>query len=510
MSVFDCNIKYKKVEGDSYTSTYNKLLSQGFIDKYLNVTTDVATLRLAKKELNNQAEAKLGYKVNLFAEKILLNGIRLIPDMKIFGIINSFNKSPKIDTFVQDAYIKSQIEGIDQFGDSDTNLIQRDLREYLGVNIDKNDTTGNRSATERNTRILSREFPKDFELLYESYDVNLGSYTVSTGISSDFRDTYSDDFTNFSRISGRSFSEIFSGKEFNTLERRSYSFLRLVRSIEDNSLNKGISRKLGFKTIKITLDRTKAPVYVENNSITINPEWITDIFEEYFNKNVNLDQYSDVVIFEELIHLISLSIVPQESLEEGRKQLNSVGAFDNIYALYRSPKSMQLYHEAIRMQIQKEFLGYATEDVSGQWDNGPIDKNSLYLIWKWLLDLFQKLSYPKELLDKTREYIKNTYEGDFKIDSVGAIYLGINQSNNSFIAEEKLSQTQNLIDKYNSLNTGKTLEILEVVKNKYRIKQNFSVNYLYKGEIPQLEELENIPHIATESTSNFNLGCIRN
>lgn len=118
MSVFNCNKTYKRVEGDSYTSTYNKLISQGFIDKYLNVKVDVATWRKGRSELNEQASAKLGRTVNLFAEKKLLNGIRAVPDMKLFGMIDQVNK--KISNF-QPQVVRDNIdESIDEFGDSTT------------------------------------------------------------------------------------------------------------------------------------------------------------------------------------------------------------------------------------------------------------------------------------------------------------------------------------------------------------------------------------------------------
>lgn len=114
MSVFRCNVTYKRVEGDSYTSTYNKLLAHGFIDKYLNVKTDVATWRKSRSELNERASARLGMDVNLFAEKKLLNGIRAVPDMKLFGMIDSFRPSPSTE-------IINDEPGINEQGDSDTN-----------------------------------------------------------------------------------------------------------------------------------------------------------------------------------------------------------------------------------------------------------------------------------------------------------------------------------------------------------------------------------------------------
>lgn len=96
MAKFDCNVMYKKVEGDSYTSTYNKLLAHKFIDKYLNLKIDVASWRAVRSELNQQAENKLGFKVNLFAEKKLLSGIRIQPDRAIFAVIDKINRNISI------------------------------------------------------------------------------------------------------------------------------------------------------------------------------------------------------------------------------------------------------------------------------------------------------------------------------------------------------------------------------------------------------------------------------
>lgn len=99
MSVFNCNITYKKIVGDSYASTKNKLMSHGFIDKYNNVITDIATWREARSELNRQASEKLRQEgLNLYFEKKLLNGIRVVPDMRIFGMIDSYNRQASINT----------------------------------------------------------------------------------------------------------------------------------------------------------------------------------------------------------------------------------------------------------------------------------------------------------------------------------------------------------------------------------------------------------------------------
>lgn len=68
-------------------------MAHGIIDQYYNVKVDVATWRKARAELNAYAAEKLRWEVvNLYNEKKLLNGIRAVPDMKLFGIIDQYNK----------------------------------------------------------------------------------------------------------------------------------------------------------------------------------------------------------------------------------------------------------------------------------------------------------------------------------------------------------------------------------------------------------------------------------
>ena len=121
MSVFKCSVTYNKIEGNSHESTKNKLLAHGFIDKYYNVKTDIATWRKGRSELNSLASAKLGKTVNLFEEKKLLNGIRAVPDMKLFGMLDQMNKEGI--TNYEPQFVRDEI-GVTELGDSDTNIIE--------------------------------------------------------------------------------------------------------------------------------------------------------------------------------------------------------------------------------------------------------------------------------------------------------------------------------------------------------------------------------------------------
>lgn len=116
-----CNYTYKKIPGNSYQSTYNKLVAGKILDKYLNVKTDVATWRKERSELNELASAKLRQKVNLFDERKLLNGIQAVPNMKLFGMLDYIHKNNITD--YQPQIVRDEI-GIDEFGDSNTNSLE--------------------------------------------------------------------------------------------------------------------------------------------------------------------------------------------------------------------------------------------------------------------------------------------------------------------------------------------------------------------------------------------------
>lgn len=87
MSVFNCNIKFKKVVGDSYTSTTNKLISQGFIDKFNNIK-DIGKFWTANTELSNEASAILGFDVRLYTTPMRPTGRVAVPSIKYFKMID--------------------------------------------------------------------------------------------------------------------------------------------------------------------------------------------------------------------------------------------------------------------------------------------------------------------------------------------------------------------------------------------------------------------------------------
>lgn len=130
MSKFKCNITYKKIPGNSLLSTQNKLRAHGFVDQYWNVKVDVATWREARSELNELASTKLGSKVNLFEEKKLLNGIRAVPNMKYFGMLDQMYKDNI--TNYQPQFVRDKL-GVDEI--IETNLDSKSTETIIYESI---------------------------------------------------------------------------------------------------------------------------------------------------------------------------------------------------------------------------------------------------------------------------------------------------------------------------------------------------------------------------------------
>lgn len=107
MSVFNCNISYKKIDGDSYQSTYNRLVSQGLIDKYNNII-DIPKFYKANTELSDYASSKLGMNVRLYTTPMRPKGRVAVPNMKVFGMLDSKPK-PILENIVTEELPEAKI-----------------------------------------------------------------------------------------------------------------------------------------------------------------------------------------------------------------------------------------------------------------------------------------------------------------------------------------------------------------------------------------------------------------
>lgn len=89
MSVFKCDIKYKKIKGDSLTSTLNKLKAHKFIIGDRIPKYRLADFLAARKELNEEASKLLNQQVNLFTYALTPEGMKITPMVNVFKLLDN-------------------------------------------------------------------------------------------------------------------------------------------------------------------------------------------------------------------------------------------------------------------------------------------------------------------------------------------------------------------------------------------------------------------------------------
>jgi len=104
MSIFNCNITFKMVEGDSLASTKNKLSAHSMIDENWNVLSLNKT-RIAIQELNEEAKDVLGVNVRMFEE----DGLKMYPNVDEFNRIDELKKIQPVQKTLDNQ------DGIDEY-----------------------------------------------------------------------------------------------------------------------------------------------------------------------------------------------------------------------------------------------------------------------------------------------------------------------------------------------------------------------------------------------------------
>lgn len=523
MSKFRCDVTYNKVEGNSLLSTQNKLRAHGFVDQYWNISTSMDVWRSARSELNELGSAKLGRTVNLFTEKKLLTGTRAIPDVKYFKMIDEVNSNKRDvnDDFIQNDYIRRMTEQIDSQGDSNTNLIQDEFRRFLKGNLGStiSQRPGNDGKTEEerrgNREIYTGETLPDTEILYGEYtsseSTNIGDTRLEqnpSSVRSSIYDKYSG--INYRRFIGKTFTDIFSGEKYSALEREYYGLLRFNQSLQENQLNRGIAQNLGLQGIHTEiLEGEKLYIYSDGDSIRINIPELYNNLQYFYDAGVNMDTLLNTVIFEELIHIIGMNVISEQDLKSAVNDFYWGGGALHISRIYKSSTDKyNLYHEGVRMLIQKEFLGHPTEELQMEYSNTI--KFFFSEIWRYLEKFFTNNTISATLAQNIRDYINDKY-GDIKltkgqVQGSRDVYKYIDQKSNTPIKEDNLDRAKEAIEDFNSRNTTKKLSLVEV-NGGYLVKTDFTSNYLYRQEPTILEEIKT-ERKNTDSNNRFDLKCI--
>jgi len=284
------------------------------------------------------------------------------------------------------------------------------------------DTNGEDSGRSHNTegiqsynsRTLQKENIRGFLQEYNAnFELN-GSprmeITFQTGRKhGHFRDT--------AKFEGLSFTDIFKpGSAFSQSDKRQYTALRVYQSLQDNNFNNKVSKGLeeggreinqrrgGIRPILVRFvdDPGDNIMYNMGNQVTFNLSRIDDFFEKSYKAGINIDEYLDMTVAEELIHSIVYRVAPQDhnetslfnrSLDEMKN--SGIGAeIAKIYTIknYDPSDSNHLYiaqQEFVRAAVQQEFFGYTTEDVGY---NRPVVKGQANPEFnKYIKNVFKRL-----------------------------------------------------------------------------------------------------------------------
>lgn len=350
MSIFNCNLTFKIVEGDSLASTHNKLIAHSIIKEDWSIIS-LAKARIAIQELNEEAKDVLGVSVRMFEE----DGNRMYPNVDEFNRIDKLKKIPLINP------VKEDVDKQELINQVRNEIITRDER-VLPTNTRGSDS---------------------------QYQSNLSS---TDRVQSDG----SNDNTLLQKVGERTFNEVWSSNILTDLERERYLLLCLQQKLNtgdtfNRRLTEKLNKQLGIQVGINEGENLPYSFYVENGKINYD----SNQFYNFFNsvKHSNPNEFLDLVLAEELIHVLTMNIIStKETFFAIQQQDNlSKGRFFNIVermypGLNLSNREMG-FNEFVRMAVQQEFFGKTTE-ISRGIEQGWFDE-ILKEVWEFIQKLFK-------------------------------------------------------------------------------------------------------------------------
>ena len=284
-------------------------------------------------------------------------------------------------------------------------------------------------------RILQRTGTNEYSPIPGS-EYNMGSNRTSSSTKQ------GDDGVSFYKgLFGRDFKTLATlYKGGHAMERetfRRYSNLRVIQSLSENLINNGIIKKIGLGEIRIVKNANgvpRNPLFTNKGIIYINEEeWENKLIENY-DKGINLDEYIDLAVFEECIHLIDMKLHKFEDLpieELNREEFNILDKFyqdkNSQQFLERRIDHPLLIRELIRMKVQKDLIGRSTEDINNtEFTNDASIASTVRKIWDFIMSLFKdKLVKTNKLTQDVKDFILNKGEFDFNSANDNDEVLGL-------------------------------------------------------------------------------------
>lgn len=359
-----------------------------------------------------------------------------------------------------------------------TTISKKDV--YLQIKKELNDTTGSGEIRPNDRKLNEGNIGEDTKILLKSpisYQYNNKSTgglperkggPIQIGLGRRWLTTHGLSISNFSEFKGKTYEEVFSDRGLSEMERGIYALLRIKESFEGNKFNKRIKDSLQINNINLIENEEKGPIFVdaESKDITLNLSKLGRYFDKAFEKGKDLDKLTDTVVSEELIHKIAIKITSPElwrkSITEIRENPKLDEEMEKYYKGFNRLKSYQKSQELIRVKVQKEILGYTTEDIGHISAANEILNN----VWNWLKDLFFPEAKNTTLIaENVKDYINNGGEkvedNSFNQD-LGASYTPKQEE----ITSKLLSESSKII-KVHQENTEKVLGTEEEASNFY-------------------------------------------
>lgn len=225
----------------------------------------------------------------------------------------------------------------------------------------------------------------------------------------------SNDTSLFNKISGKTFKEVWDSNEFTETERKRYMLLGIQQKLYqkntfNGNLSEKIDKKLGIK-VRLNIDNNSDyTLFIKNGELIVNPDKLYIYLTN--NQFENIDEYLDLTVAEELIHIVTQKITTFEDTKSVIiEQIKNNSEFmRNLSYKYKDLKSNDFelaYYEYVRMLVQQEFLGTTTEQV--KYTRGGIIDEIITKVWEFLKSV-ASLPKTKEVIQKHIDFIKNDIE----------------------------------------------------------------------------------------------------
>lgn len=451
------------------------LRRKGLIDEYLNIL-DLGRFRSEVTQWSNYANSQYGVSERLFFDE--QNGTKAVPNQRAFQIID-WKKGVKYpeNEWVEDLLNGDVISGIEntESNDGPTEEFQQ-ISRLVG---DSSQYT-----------INIQPFNQSSKLVWGTFTLNKSGHLFNP---KDRDQWYSDDRENSSidsRINGIPFSEILQRLDNFSPVEREYILLSSIsqRLNSDTFLGKlfdHINRELGDTQIRVISGLGQGMFHYKGH-LYIEPELFINYLKNLQDSiGTNIDQYFDMGLFEELIHLV---VDKQTSNQEMAQIFMEIPTKvkERIIELYpNATNPLMLVNEYTRMLIQEKITGSTTEVIKHTIGETILLK--FKQAWDFILDFFKKVkpTVTTQVVNRTVSFIQDE------------MYQTQSQSRKQITPEVK----EQLLNFLHKVNPDFRVEVIDNLSVNGLVNFSESLIKLKKGE-ENIALTEEVSHVFVESLTD--------